>query len=118
MKRISHGSLRHKLILLSIGVLALYYVLVSLFSIVFMEPYYLHKVEQSLVDAYSTICREGELNLTTISKLEEGNLTFVIADRDSLDVVYNSQMSDKFLDEMVTHMSLHPGLCRRHRYRL
>lgn len=38
----SHGRLRHRLILLSIGVLALYYVLVSLFSIVFMEPYYLH----------------------------------------------------------------------------
>ena len=104
MKMKSRGSLRHKLILLSIGVLALYYVLVSLFSIVFMEPYYLHKVEQSLVDAYNTIGREGELNLTTISNLEEGNLSFVIADRDTLDVVYNSQMSDKFLDDMVSHM--------------
>ena len=96
MKLKSQGSLRHKLILLSIGVLALYYVLVSLFSIVFMEPYYLHKVEQSLVDAYSTIRQEGELNLTTISKLEEGNLSFVIADRESLDVVYNIHMTDKF----------------------
>ena len=100
----SHGSLRHRLILLSIGVLALYYVLVSLFSIVFMEPYYLHKVEQSLVDAYSTIRKEGEINLTTISQLEEGNLSFVIADRETLDVVYNSQMSDKFLNDMVAHM--------------
>ena len=40
MKGKFQGSLRNKLILLSVGVLALYYVLVSLFSIVFMEPYY------------------------------------------------------------------------------
>lgn len=104
MKQKFKGSLRTKLILLSVAVLALYYVLVSLFSIVFMEPYYLHKVEQSLVDAYNTVRRQGDVNLTTISSLEEGNLSFVIADRDSLEVVYNSQMSDKFLDDMVAHM--------------
>ena len=55
MKGKFQGSLRNKLILLSVGVLALYYVLVSLFSIVFMEPYYLHKVEQSLIDACGAI---------------------------------------------------------------
>lgn len=99
MKMKLRGSLRHKLILLSIAVLALYYVLVSLFSIVFMEPYYLHKVEQSLVDAYNTIRRTDTVDLSTISQLEEGNLSFVIADRETLDVVYNSQMSDKFLND-------------------
>ena len=104
MKMKLRGSLRHKLILLSIAVLALYYVLVSLFSIVFMEPYYLHKVEQSLVDAYNTIRRTDTVDLSTISQLEEGNLSFVIADRETLDVVYNSQMSDKFLNDMVAHM--------------
>lgn len=104
MNRLLSGSLRHRLILLSIGVLALYYVLVSLFSIVFMEPYYLHKVEQSLVDAYRTVRREGELNLDTIADLEEGNLTFIIAERESLKVVYNSQMSDKALGDMVDHL--------------
>lgn len=104
MKMKLRGSLRHKLILLSIAVLALYYVLVSLFSIVFMEPYYLHKVEQSLVDAYNTIRRTDTVDLSTISQLEEGNLSFVIADRETLDIVYNSQMSDKFLNDMVAHM--------------
>lgn len=104
MKGKFQGSLRNKLILLSVGVLALYYVLVSLFSIVFMEPYYLHKVEQSLVDAYSTIRQEGTVDLHTISGLEEKNLTFVVADRETLEVVYNSQMSDKFLNDMVQHM--------------
>ena len=69
-----------------------------------MEPYYLHKVEQSLVDAYNTIRRTDTVDLSTISQLEEGNLSFVIADRETLDVVYNSQMSDKFLNDMVAHM--------------
>ena len=90
------NSLRYKLILLSVGVLALYYVLVALFSILFMEPYYLHRVEQTLVNAYYTLTDLDEFNVSTVSQLEESNLTFVIADIDTMEIVYNSQMPDHF----------------------
>jgi signal transduction histidine kinase len=65
-----------------------------------MEPYYLHQVEQSLVHAYSTLRAEGEFSLDTVSALEEDNISIVIADRDSLEILYNSQMSDRFLSNL------------------
>ena len=85
------SSLRRSLIMLSVGVLVLYYVLVFLFSALFMEPYYLHKVEQTLIHAYETIIRESEYDLTTISELEEHNLEIIIADLDTCNILYNSR---------------------------
>lgn len=93
-------SLRRTLILLSVGVLALYYVLVTLLSILFMEPYYLHKVERSLIDAYYTIEERGQLDLDTVSALEESNLSIIVADRETMQVLYNSQMPDQFMRDM------------------
>lgn len=94
------SSLRRNLILLSLGVLALYYLLVSLFSILFMEPYYLHKVERTLVSAYTTMDQAGALDLDTVSALEESNLSIIVADRDTLEILYNSQMPDQFMADM------------------
>ena len=85
------SSLRRSLILLSVGVLGLYYVLVLLFSVLFMEPYYLHKVEQTLIDAYETIAKTPEYDLDTISNLEERNLTIVIADQETYQILYNGR---------------------------
>ena len=79
---LGRSTLRRSLILLSVGVLVLYNILVFLFSMLFMEPYYLHKVEQTLVNAYETIRDSGEYDLTTISSLEERNLEINIADPD------------------------------------
>lgn len=97
------GRLKNKLIFLSVGVLALYYVLVSLFSIIFMEPYYLHKVQQSLVSAYDRIRQEGEYDLNTISELEEQNIALVIADKETLEILYSSHMMDRFMLDMQEH---------------
>ena len=94
------NGLRHRMILLSIGVLSLYYILVCLFSVLFMEPYYLHKVETSLVSAYQQLSRMGDINLETISSLESHNISMVIADSETLEIVYNSQFSDRFMDDM------------------
>ena len=94
------SSLRRNLILLSLGVLALYYLLVSLFSVLFMEPYYLHKVERTLVDAYVTMKQEGELDLDTVATLEESNMSIIVADLDTLEILYNSQMPDQFMKDM------------------
>ncbi len=94
------SSLRRNLILLSLGVLALYYLLVSLFSVLFMEPYYLHKVERTLVNAYVTMDQAGALDLDTVSALEESNLSIIVADRDTLEILYNSQMPDQFMADM------------------
>jgi methyl-accepting chemotaxis protein len=94
------GSLRRSLILLSVGVLALYYTLVSLFSVLFMEPYYLHKVERTLVSAYDTLREMDTLDLDTVATLEESNLSIVIAERETLEVVYNSQMPNQFMGQI------------------
>lgn len=99
-----HSSLRRNLIVLSVGVLALYYTLVSLFSILFMEPYYLHKVERTLIQAYGELREMDELNLETVASLEESNLSIIIADIDSLEVLYNSQVPDQFMREMVANI--------------
>lgn len=99
-----HSSLRRNLIMLSMGVLALYYTLVSLFSILFMEPYYLHKVERTLINAYGTLTEMDELDLSTVANLEESNLSIIIADIDSMEVLYNSQMPDQFMREMVANI--------------
>lgn len=93
-------SLRQTLILLSMGVLALYYTLVTLFSLLFMEPYYLHKVERSLINAYDTMKQAGELDLDTVSALEESNLSIIVADRETMQVLYNSQVPDQFMRDM------------------
>ncbi len=93
-------SLRRTLILLSIGVLTLYYVLVTLLSILFMEPYYLHKVERSLINAYYIMEKQGQLDLDTVSTLEESNLSIIVADRETMQVLYNSQMPDQFMRDM------------------
>ena len=90
---LGRSTLRRSLILLSVGVLVLYNILVFLFSMLFMEPYYLHKVEQTLVNAYETIRDSGEYDLTTISSLEERNLEINIADRETLSMLYTSRGS-------------------------
>lgn len=100
----AHSSLRRKLITLSVGVLALYYTLVSLFSLLFMEPYYLHKVERTLIQAYGTLREMGDLDLDTVASLEESNLSIIIAEIETLDVLYNSQIPDQFMEEMVAHI--------------
>lgn len=102
------NSLRYKLILLSVGVLALYYVLVALFSILFMEPYYLHRVEQTLVNAYYTLTDLEEFDVNVVSQLEESNLTFMIADIDTMEIVYNSQMPDHFAQDYMRRLL--PGI--------
>lgn len=102
------NSLRYKLILLSVGVLALYYILVTLFSVLFMEPYHLHKVEQTLVDAYDTLAVLEEFDVNVVSQLEESNLTFMIADIDTMEILYNSQMPDRFVQEYMHQ--LFPGV--------
>ena len=85
------SSLRRSLILLSVGVLVLYYVLVFLFSALFMEPFYLHKVEQTLIGAYETLAAGGEYDLGTVSELEENNLSIAIADIETCQILYNSR---------------------------
>ncbi len=85
------SRLRSSLILLAVGVLGLYYVLVLLFSALFMEPYYLHNVENTLIDAYGTIAKTEEYDLDVISSLEERNLTIVIADRETCAILYNGR---------------------------
>ena len=94
----SRGSLRRSLILLSVGILVLYYFLVLLFSVMFMEPYYLHKVEMSLIDAYHTL-EHGEYKISDISRLEETNLSIVIADRETDEMLYNSRPPRPDLDK-------------------
>ena len=86
------SSLRRSLILLSVGVLVLYYFLVFLFSALFMEPYYLHKVEMSLIDAYHTLANAGEYDDATLSSLEESNLSIILADRETYEILYNSRL--------------------------
>lgn len=98
------SSLRHKLIFLSVGVLALYYILVALFSLLFMEPYYLHRVEQTLVDAFYTLDTQETFDIDTVSKLEESNLSIVIADIDTMEILYNSQMPDRFVPDMMRRL--------------
>lgn len=100
----AHSSLRRKLIALSVGVLALYYTLVSLFSLLFMEPYYLHKVERTLINAYGTLREMEELDLDTVASLEESNLSIIIAEIDTMEVLYNSQVPDQFMRDMVAHI--------------
>ncbi len=95
------SSLRHKLILLSVGVLALYYILVSLFSLLFMEPYYLHRVEQTLVDAFYTLKAQGEFDLNTVAELEKSNMSIIIADVETMEILYNSQMPDHFMPDFL-----------------
>lgn len=95
------SSLRHKLIFLSIVILALYYILVALFSLLFMEPYYLHRVEQTLVDAFYTLEAQDTFDITTVSELEESNLSIIIADIDTMEILYNSQMPDRFVPDML-----------------
>ena len=85
------SSLRQNLILLAVGVLGLYYVLVFLFSALFMEPFYLHRVEQTLVSAYQRLNADGEYTLDTLAELEESNLSIVIADLDTCEILYNSR---------------------------
>ena len=94
------SSLRRNLILLSVGVLVLYYVLVFLFSALFMEPYYLHKVENQLIDAYKTLAEEGEYSLDTVSTLEKSNLSIVLADRETDEILYNSREEKRFMHDM------------------
>ncbi len=94
------SSLRRNLILLSVGVLMLYYVLVFLFSALFMEPYYLYNVEKSLIRAYRTLDEEGEYNLDTVSMLEESNLSIVIADRNTDEILYNSRENKRFMTDV------------------
>ena len=94
------SSLRRSLIMLSMGILALYYALVCLFSVLFMEPYYLHNVESRLVSAFHTLEHMEELDYETIALLEESNITIVIAQEDNCAVVYNSQFADRFMAEM------------------
>lgn len=93
-------GLRSSLILLSVGVLALYYALVCLFSVLFMEPYYLHNVESSLVSAYHALSAMEEIDYEVISQVEESNITVVIADVDNCKVLYNSQFADQFMADM------------------
>lgn len=95
-----HSSLRRNLILLSVGVLVLYYVLVFLFSALFMEPYYLHKVENELINAYQTLNQEGEYSLETVSSLEKSNLSIVIADLETDEILYNSREEKRFMHDM------------------
>lgn len=101
---IFRNSLRRNLVLLSVAVLALYYVLVSLFSILFMEPYYLHKVERTLISAYNTLNQMDELDLSTVSQLETSNLSIVIADAETMEILYNSQMPDRFMPDMMSRV--------------
>ena len=105
---LGRSTLRRSLILLSVGVLVLYNILVFLFSMLFMEPYYLHKVEQTLVNAYETIRDSGEYDLTTISSLEERNLEINIAARETLSMdayrtamegIYTTSVLPETLDE-------------------
>lgn len=93
------SSLRRNLILLSLGVLALYYILVFLFSALFMEPYYLHNVEQTLINAYRTLDSGGEYDLETVGRLEESNLSIVIADKETDEILYNSHMPNSFMPD-------------------
>lgn len=93
-------GLRSSLILLSVGVLALYYALVCLFSVLFMEPYYLHNVESSLVSAYNALSAMDEIDHEIIAQVEESNITVVIADVENCKVVYNSQFADRFMADM------------------
>ena len=93
-------GLRSSLILLSVSVLALYYALVCLFSVLFMEPYYLHNVESSLVSAYHTLSAMEEIDYEVISQVEETNVSVVIADVDDCKVLYNSQFADRFMADM------------------
>lgn len=104
---IRRGSLRSKLILLSVGVLTLYYTLISLFSILFMEPYYLHKVERTLVDAYETLNEMEDLDLGAIAELEASNLSIVVADRDTLEVYYNSQIPAPSMPDFISQFLPH-----------
>ena len=101
------SSLRRNLILLSVGVLALYYTLISLFSVLFMEPYYLHKVERTLIGAYDTLVQMDEVDLNTVSELEKSNLSIIIADLDSMEVLYNSQMPDQFMPDFISRLLPH-----------
>ncbi len=95
------GSLKNKMIFLSVGILALYYVLVSLFSIIFMEPYYLHQVQQNLISAYDRLRQEGEYQLSTISELEETNISLIIADAETLELLYcTPQMPKRFMERI------------------
>ena len=87
----ARSSLRRSLILLSVGVLVLNYLLVFVFSALFMEPYYLHNVEKTLIRAYHTIDRAGEYDPATISTLEEQNLFINLMSRDTGDMVYTSR---------------------------
>lgn len=94
------SSLRRNLILLSVGVLVLYYALVFLFSALFMEPYYLHNVEKTLINAYRTLDEAGEYDLDTVSRLEETNLSIVIADMETDEILYNSREDRRFMHDM------------------
>lgn len=101
-------GLRHNLIALSVGALCLYYFFVCLFSILFMEPYYLHKVENSLVSAYKSLEHMDHLDLHTISRLESSNISIVLADAETDEIIYNSQVADRFLDDMKSRIL--PGI--------
>ena len=96
-----HGSFRGKLITLSVGVLVCYQMLVILFNILFMEPYYLHRVERSLINAYKTLAAMEELDSTVVSQLEEDNLSIVIASREDMTILYNSQTPPDQMHDMV-----------------
>ena len=85
------SSLRRTLILLSAGVLGLYFFLVVLFSALFTEPYYLHRVEKTLIDAYETLATEQEIDYDSVSTLEERNLSIVIAEKETCRIIYNSR---------------------------
>lgn len=93
------SSLRRNLIVLALSVLVLYYLMMVLFNALFMEPYYLHRVEKTLVSAYDTLRDCGTYDLETVSQLEENNLTIVIADRDTDEILYNSQVSDRYMPD-------------------
>ncbi len=95
------SNLGRKLIFLAMGVLALYYALVVLFSALFMEPYYLHNVEETLISAYYELNTEEVYSLETISRLEQNNLSIIIADRETDAILYNSQVADRFMPDMM-----------------
>jgi signal transduction histidine kinase len=93
------GSIRRNLLLLAAGALGLYYLLVFAFSALFMEPYYLRKVEKELVSAYDTIRAMESYDMDTLSSLEASNLNIVVVDRSSNVILYNSQMTSRFVPD-------------------
>ena len=98
------SGLRNRLLLLTVGILLVYFILTLACNLLLMERFYRYHVKNKLLNAKDILSEMDEPDMETIIQLEEQNISVVIADIDTDEIIYNSRYVDHFMPDFIARI--------------